>query len=176
MKLSIFFIGILVPLLSSMVSEAQVTTAYVVTSCGSESYSAGISLPITQDETGQICVNDAGTGGTVTSVTNVDGTITISPTTGSVVSSLALGHANTWTGIQTFTTPVLGAATGTSITLSGAAKSTTLTLTSAAPTVSAGQIGFGGTTAAASNCGTLITAVACIVVNIAGTVHYIPYY
>lgn len=53
---------------------------------------------------------------------------------------------------------------------------TTMTVTSAAPTVSSGQIGYGGTTAAASNCNTAApSATACIVVNIAGTTHYIPY-
>lgn len=36
------------------------------------------------------------------SVTNNDGTLTISPTTGAVVASLALGNANTWTALQTF--------------------------------------------------------------------------
>ena len=41
-------------------------------------------------------------GGAVSSVSNVDGTLTISPTTGAVVASLALGHANTWTATQTF--------------------------------------------------------------------------
>lgn len=40
------------------------------------------------------------TGG-VASVSNSDGTLTISPTTGAVVASLALGHANTWTALQT---------------------------------------------------------------------------
>jgi hypothetical protein len=39
----------------------------------------------------------------VSSIVNSDGTLTISPTTGSVVASLALGHANTWTAAQTFT-------------------------------------------------------------------------
>ncbi len=39
----------------------------------------------------------------VISVSNSDGTLTISPTTGNVVSSLALGHANFWTGLQNFT-------------------------------------------------------------------------
>lgn len=38
-----------------------------------------------------------GGGGAVSSVSNGDGTLTISPTTGSVVGSLALAHANTWT-------------------------------------------------------------------------------
>ncbi|KKU17993.1 MAG: hypothetical protein UX28_C0003G0171 [Candidatus Pacebacteria bacterium GW2011_GWA1_46_10] len=45
--------------------------------------------------------SDLGTTG-VTSVTNSDGTLTISPTTGAVVASLNLGHANTWTATQTF--------------------------------------------------------------------------
>ena len=40
--------------------------------------------------------------GAVTSVSNTDTTLTISPTTGAVVASLNLGKANTWTGAQTF--------------------------------------------------------------------------
>jgi hypothetical protein len=43
-------------------------------------------------------------GGAVSSVSNSDGTLTISPTTGAVVASLALGHANTWSALQTFGT------------------------------------------------------------------------
>jgi trimeric autotransporter adhesin len=38
----------------------------------------------------------------VSAVSNTDGTLTISPTTGAVVASIALGNANTWTGAQTF--------------------------------------------------------------------------
>jgi hypothetical protein len=38
----------------------------------------------------------------VASVSNSDGTLTISPTTGNVVASLNLGKANTWTATQTF--------------------------------------------------------------------------
>ncbi len=45
--------------------------------------------------------------GLVASVSNSDGTLTISPTTGAVTASLALGHANTWTGVQTLDSPVL---------------------------------------------------------------------
>lgn len=45
-------------------------------------------------------------GGAVTSVSNSDGTLTISPTTGAVVGSIALGHANTWTGKQTQPAPI----------------------------------------------------------------------
>ena len=47
-------------------------------------------------------------GGAVSSVANSDGTLTVSPTTGSVVASLALGHTNTWSGQQTFVAPILG--------------------------------------------------------------------
>jgi hypothetical protein len=58
-------------------------------------------------------ITDAGApcgsgGGAVSSVSNSDGTLTISPTTGVVVASLALSHANTWTGQQTFVAPILG--------------------------------------------------------------------
>ena len=54
-----------------------------------------------------------GSGGSLTglptSVSNSDGTLTISPTTGSVVASIALGHANTWSGVQTFSSGDLSA-------------------------------------------------------------------
>lgn len=42
-----------------------------------------------------------GIGG-VSSVSSSDGTLTISPTIGNIIASLALTHANTWTGKQTF--------------------------------------------------------------------------
>ena len=42
------------------------------------------------------------TGGAVSSVSNSDGTLTISPTTGAVVGSLNLAHSNTWTALQSF--------------------------------------------------------------------------
>lgn len=44
----------------------------------------------------------SGSGG-VSSVSNSDGTLTISPTTGAVGASLNPAHANTWTATQTFT-------------------------------------------------------------------------
>ncbi|MHB8710432.1 MAG: immunoglobulin-like domain-containing protein [Minisyncoccota bacterium] len=55
--------------------------------------------------TGCFAVNGVCVGvgsGAVSSVSNSDGTLTISPTTGAVVSSLNLSHANTWTALQTF--------------------------------------------------------------------------
>lgn len=47
------------------------------------------------------CTAIGGGGGAVSSVSNSDGTLTISPTTGSVVASIALGQANTWTNTIT---------------------------------------------------------------------------
>lgn len=41
-------------------------------------------------------------GGAVSSVTNSDGSITVSPSTGAVVVSLSTGHINTWTNNQIF--------------------------------------------------------------------------
>lgn len=49
-------------------------------------------------------------------------------------------------------------------------------VTQAAPTVTTGQIGYGSTTVAASNCGSLAGAAGCIVVNVAGTQRFIPFY
>lgn len=43
-------------------------------------------------------------GGAVSSVSNSDGTLTITPTTGAVVASLNTGHLNSWTVLQTFAT------------------------------------------------------------------------
>ncbi len=43
-------------------------------------------------------------GGIVNSVSNVDGTLTIAPTTGNVIASLNLANANIWGGKQTFNT------------------------------------------------------------------------
>lgn len=57
---------------------------------------------ITVNAKGLITAASNGTGGGVSSVSNSDGTLTISPTTGAVVASLALAHANTWTGLQQF--------------------------------------------------------------------------
>lgn len=63
--------------------------------------SAGTFLAV--DATGKVIATTTPSGGgAVSSVSNSDGTLTISPTTGDVVASLALAHANTWTGLQTF--------------------------------------------------------------------------
>jgi hypothetical protein len=43
-----------------------------------------------------------GGGGAVSSVSNSDGSLTISPTAGAVIASLNLAHVNTWVGTQQF--------------------------------------------------------------------------
>src|SRR3984885_502558 len=71
------------------------------------------------------------------SVANSDGTLTISPTTGAVVASLALGHANTWTAAQTFTNSdlkLLGSSTGVTTFTSANAGASNFTLTVPAAT------------------------------------------
>lgn len=50
---------------------------------------------------GGTCISGGG-GGAVSSVSNSDSTLTISPTTGAVVAGLNLANANTWTARQTF--------------------------------------------------------------------------
>jgi len=99
--------------------------------------------PIFYDQT---TPNGSG-GGAVASVGSSDGTLTISPTTGLVVASIALGHANTWTATQTFPNnsltlaefPTLGANTmigsvagGTPIALSQAQQTAMLNLATSA--------------------------------------------
>lgn len=61
---------------------------------------ATVGTNTTQLATTAFVLANAGSGA-VSSVSNSDGTLTISPTTGAVVASLALGHANAWTAAQT---------------------------------------------------------------------------
>lgn len=95
------------------------TSAFGVTSAGTTGQCL-TSNGASADPTYQTC--GAGTG--VSSVSNSDGTLTISPTTGAVVASLALGHANTWTATQTFGTNIsignISLGTPTALTLTNA--------------------------------------------------------
>lgn len=54
--------------------------------------------------------------------------------------------------------------------------STNAVYTAAAPTTAAAQVSFGSTVAASSNCGSLATSAGCLVINVAGTTRYVPYY
>lgn len=88
------------------------------------------------DATGKVIATTtpSGSGGAVSSVSNADSTLTISPTTGAVVASLNLANPNTWTGLQQFN----GNASSTQLTTTG---NTYLATTG-------GNVGVGTTTAA----------------------------
>lgn len=94
--------------------------------------------PITVDAvTGAIgCATCNVTGSNVGSVSNSDGSLTISPTVGSVVASLNLGHSNTWTVGQTFSAAI----TYGGVTLSNAVTGTGNMVLSAAPTFTGAPI------------------------------------
>lgn len=116
-----------------------------------EGSGSGAAQAITLDNLGQtlLSFNSSPHGGNTfpTSVTNSDGSLTISPTTGVIIASLNIAHANIWSAAQRFNaaityggvtlnnavtgtgsmvlatsptlvTPVLGAASGTSLNLS----------------------------------------------------------
>jgi hypothetical protein len=83
-------------------------------------------------------------GASVASVANSDGTLTISPTTGSVVASIALGHANSWSAAQTFAASgiiLTGSSTGTTTFTSGNAGASNFTLTFPAVTSTVAVLG-----------------------------------
>lgn len=91
----------------SMTNVGGATGSFTFTLNGVTQGLVTATLPVTAndlacfaDSTGTI--KDCGVGSSiVTSVTNSDGTLTISPNTGAVIASLNLTHANTWTGVQT---------------------------------------------------------------------------
>lgn len=106
--------------------------------------------------TGSAWVGSA-VGGGVTSVSNSDGTLTISPTTGVVVASLALGHANTWTGKQTQPAPVFSDLTGSTQCLTVNSSGQVAGTGSACSAGSGFPITLGSTSIAASSTTTAVT-------------------
>jgi len=58
----------------------------------------------------------------------------------------------------------------------GAFSSTSLTAIGAAATTSSGQVSYGGTTVAASNCGSLSGSAGCLVISVSGVQRYVPYW
>lgn len=69
----------------------------------------GLSGPITYQGGGG---SSGSGGGSVNSVSNSDGSLTISPTSGNVVASINVNNANTWTASQTFSGVTLSGITG----------------------------------------------------------------
>ena len=99
------------------ISAATAGTDYPATgviSAGGPTGSSSVVPVITWNANGQLTAVTTATItpssiGAVSSVTNSDSTLTISPTTGAVVASLNLAHANTWTATQTYNGPGSGA-------------------------------------------------------------------
>ena len=87
---------------NSLLDTADITTINGISpnASGNFKINAGNGITIVPG-TNEITIGTSAQATSVTSVTNSDGTITTSPTTGNVVASLALGHANTWTATQT---------------------------------------------------------------------------
>ena len=94
-------------------------------------------------------IQDAGSacgsgGGTVSSVSNADGSITISPTTGAVVASMNTGNANVWSAAQTFPQNgviLKGTSTGNTTLTAANASSTNYTVSVPAVTTTLGGLG-----------------------------------
>lgn len=86
-------------------------------------------------------------GGAVSSVSNSDSTLTISPTTGAVVASLNTGHANTWTAAQSFNSSdlVLKGSTSGTTTLNAAATAGATTATLPANTGTVAELNLAQT-------------------------------
>ena len=99
------------------------------------------------------------TTGTVTSVSNSDVSLTISPTTGAVVASLNVSHANTWAAAQTFTNSdikLLGSSTGATTFTSANAGASNFTLTFPAATGTLAALGLAQTWTGAQTFGEVI--------------------
>lgn len=75
-------------------------TDYTLTGTGPYTITYNLPPPTGSTHTSQY-LNGGGGGGAVSSVSNADGTLTISPTIGVVVASLNLAHTNTWSALQT---------------------------------------------------------------------------
>lgn len=84
---------------SIAISEGTNYTGAIFVETGAGPFTIGTTaITFAQNSAGSIV------GGYAASVSNSDGTITCTPTTGNVVCSLALGHSNIWTAAQTNST------------------------------------------------------------------------
>ncbi|MES2060216.1 MAG: hypothetical protein V4438_04265 [Patescibacteria group bacterium] len=103
------YAGVTVPVLAG--GTANGDTAWVQTTTGTITIGSS-NITFIESSFGTNVVN---------SVSNSDGSLTISPTQGAVIASIALAHPNTWTGLQT-----INNASTTALTVSGVASTTVL--------------------------------------------------
>lgn len=85
---------------TALTSSTSPTFNYItVTGNSTSTFANGINMTGGCFAFNGACISGGG-GGAVSTVTNVDGTLTISPNSGAVIASLALAHANFWTALQ----------------------------------------------------------------------------
>lgn len=112
-------------------------------------------------------------GGGVTSVSNTDGTLSVTPITGAAVASLNLANPNTWTAAQSFNSGTLkinGATSGATTVNASATGGGTATFFSGTDTIAGRALNHGGTNATltASNGGIVYSTAAAMAI-LAGT-------
>lgn len=94
--------------------------------------------------------NDSGyitsAGAPIQDVSNSDGSLTISPTTGNVVAVLNLSHANTWLAKQTFSTSSISITGGSANFVLSTNGSGVNSWVTKVPTLTSQQVGFGSGT------------------------------
>lgn len=114
---------VIVDKLESLKEEARLDITAIK---GLDDYEETYKLARKPRKTEQIYMAGGGsnTPSPIQSVSNSDGTLTISPTTGAVIASLNLANANTWTGQQTFSTlsPIVSTLTATRVLYAGTSK------------------------------------------------------
>lgn len=128
---------------------------------------------VTVNAKGQITAAVNGSSGVVASISNSDGSLTISPTTGAAVASLNVSHANTWAATQTFAALVATtfngnhwtAGTGTLAIGAGKTLTASNTLTFTGIDASSVDFGAGGTVLYAGPGAGTVTSVSVVTAN-----------
>lgn len=123
------------------VAEVVRASSFIATSTATSTFGGGVNLSSGCFAISSVCLSS----GAVSSVSNADGTLTVSPTTGSVVASLNLSNINSWSGLQRF----LGGATTTTLAVNGIGyfgntATTTIMGNNASSTFAGGVVSTGG--------------------------------
>lgn len=150
---------------AGIVATATTTPAITLTTTVTSNVLKGNGTAIVAATAGTDYLAPTGSGAALTgiplTVSNSDGTLTVSPTTGSVVASLALSHANTWTGQQIFNTSNVGvgsATPGQALDVNGTVRAANFSGAGTSLTGTASSLNIGGNAATATTAATVTTA------------------